>query len=240
MPAPTDPPFADDAAGAPSGLSRRRLLTGAALTAAAGLAARPAVASAAPRVAAGPGAALRAAGDAAAVRVVWRVPPVPAAQPVALARHPAEDQGQRLQRGVHVLQLELPLPRVGCLRFHRRPRHGPGDADGRGHRDLCPRPARPVHQRRGERGRVPGLAHRHSRGGPDRRPGVPGRRRPVAHRDRRDPRPAPGDRRLRDHAAVPDRERVRQQRGPAHGRQLPGSPVREGPRRRHHRADLPQ
>ena len=64
MPAPTDPPFPDDAAGAPSGLSRRRLLTGAALTAAAGLAARPAVASAAPRVAAGPGAALRAAGDA--------------------------------------------------------------------------------------------------------------------------------------------------------------------------------
>src|SRR5713101_4374623 len=64
MSAPTDPPFPDDAAGAPSGLSRRRLLTGAALTAAAGLAARPAAASAAPRVAAGPGAALRAAGDA--------------------------------------------------------------------------------------------------------------------------------------------------------------------------------
>jgi beta-galactosidase GanA len=64
MPAPTDPPFPDDAAGAPPGLSRRRLLTGAALTAAAGLAARPAAASAAPRVAAGPGAALRAAGDA--------------------------------------------------------------------------------------------------------------------------------------------------------------------------------
>src|SRR5580704_17193327 len=64
MPAPTDPPFPDDVAGVPAGLSRRRLLTGAALTAAAGLAVRPTAAAAAPRMAAGPGAALRAAADA--------------------------------------------------------------------------------------------------------------------------------------------------------------------------------
>jgi beta-galactosidase GanA len=46
MPVPTDPPQPADAAGNAPGLSRRRLLTGTALAAAAGLAARPAAASA--------------------------------------------------------------------------------------------------------------------------------------------------------------------------------------------------
>ena len=62
----------------------------------------------------------------------------------------------------------------------------------------------------------------------------------MAHRHRRHPGPAPAHRRRRHAAALPDRERVRVLRDQRDRHQLPGPPVREGPRGQHHGADLPQ
>ena len=65
------------------------------------------------------------------VHLVRRIPPVPAAEPVALVRRAAEDEGERLQRRLDVLQLELPFRRrqasttsPACSRHGHGPGHG--------------------------------------------------------------------------------------------------------------------
>ena len=76
-------------------------------------------------------------------------------------------------------------------------------------RALRHRPTRPVHQRRGRRRRLPGLADHQGRHGAHQRRDLPALRRRVADRSRRDHRPAPVHRRRRHGRALPDRERVR-------------------------------
>ena len=73
---------------------------------------------------------------------------------------------------------------------------------------------------------------------PHRRARLPRRGRRVAVTRSTDHRPAPVHQRHRHGDPVPDRERARGHRHDA--AELHAAPVRQGPRRRHHRADLPQ
>ena len=175
---------------------------------------------------------------AAHVRLVRRVPPVPAAQPEPVARRPAEDEGRGLHGGLDLLRLGLPLGQARRLRLQRRARHGQAARHRRSGRAVRDRPARPVHQRRGHRGWFPRVAHHAGRAGALRRPGLSRRRRRMVQPHRRDPGPASAHERHRVGDPVPDRERARLDRHIA--AQLHAAHGRQGARRRRHRPDLQQ
>ena len=171
--------------------------------------------------------------------LVRRVPPVPAAQPDPVARHPAEDEGRRLQRRLDLLRLGLPLAQPGVYDFT-----GVRDMDQL--LDMAQEVGLYVIARPGpyinaeiDGGGFPGwLTH-------------PGRQ--GAHRRRR--YLAAADEWLTQIDAIiarhqltngtrhgdplPDRERAGARPAPAQS-QLHAAPVRQGARRRHHRAALPQ
>ncbi len=172
--------------------------------------------------------------------LVGRAAPLPAAEPIVVAGHAAEDACLRLQRRQCVRRLELPLPRSRAVRLHRCARPRPVPADGGRDRSVRDRAARPLHQRGGRRRWLPGLADRDRGHGPDLRPDVSAVRRRVADRRQRRRGEAavhPGH----GHGpAVPGRERVRRARRRADRARLHVVPVREGPRRRHRRTAVPQ